>query len=176
MAGFNIDSYRSVFQGGARQYLFHYSPNFPRGVGKPSDFSYLVRSTSLPEKTSEEITTNWMGNDFKIHSKTTYNDWTVSVFVDLDSEIIKQFQAWSEIMHNPRTNLRTRHNEYMRDQHVQLLTLNGLPSIEYKIVGAWPKTIGAANVDYTANELVSFELTFTYVYHEIVKPTNRITI
>ena len=88
---FDIDSYKAAFQGGARQYLFYYKPNFPTGIdGANTEIAtFLVRATTLPETTTEEIMLNWQGFDFKVAGKYTYTDWTVTFNVDVHNKIQK---------------------------------------------------------------------------------------
>lgn len=169
--GFDINSYRASFQGGARQYLFYYKPNFPGGVAgiDISSATYLVRTTVLPETTTEEIMVNWQGFDFKVAGKYTYADWTVTFNVDLDARIQTMFHNWSALIHDPTTNVYKRPALYFADQQVELLDLDGKVLMKYKLMGAWPKTVGQATLDYASNEVVQFDVTFAYIYHTVDK-------
>lgn len=167
MSRFDIDSYKASFQGGARQYLFYYKPMFPGGVaGANSEVAtFLVRSTTLPETTTEEITVNWQGFDMKVAGKYTYADWTVTFNVDLDSKIQQMFLNWASLIHDPTTNIYSMPQEYFSDQQIELLGLDGEPIMKYKLMGAWPKTVGQATLDYSSNEVLQFDVNFTYIYH-----------
>ena len=175
MPRFDIDSYRSNFQGGARQYLFYYKPVFPSniggGIGGGSDSggtdvaTYLVRTTSLPEISMDEIVLNWQGFDYKMAGKYTYADWTVTFNVDVDAKVLQLFNNWATLIHDPTTNKFTLPRDYMVDQQVELLDLAGAPIAKYKLFGAWPKMIGASTLDYSSNDVVQFDVTFTYIYH-----------
>lgn len=167
MPRFDIDSYRASFQGGARQYLFYYKPMFPAGVAgtDTEKATYLVRAINLPETTSDEIMTNWQGFDFKFAGKYTYGDWTVTFNVDIDAKIQQMFMQWAQLVHDPTTNLYTPPNLYMVDQQLELLGYDGKPIMKYKLFGAWPKSVGTATLDYSANDVVQFDMTFTYIYH-----------
>jgi hypothetical protein len=169
MPRFDVDSYRANFQGGARQYLFYFKPVFPSGLsGADTEVAtYLVRTTTLPETSTEEIVVNWQGFDYKVAGKYTYADWTVTFNVDVDAKIIAMFNNWAALIHDPTTNKYTFPNEYMVDQQVELLDLQGTPTTKYKLFGTWPKMIGNSNLDYSANDVVQFDVTFTYVYHVI---------
>lgn len=168
MAGrFDIDAYRANFQGGARQYLFYFKPNFPSGVmgANPEVATYLVRSTTLPETTMDEINLNWQGYDFKVAGKYTYNDWQVTFNVDVDVKIQQMFHNWTTLIHDPTTNIHTQPTNYFADQQIELLGLDGMPIQKYKLLGAWPKSIGQVTLDYSSNDVVQFDVNFTYVYH-----------
>jgi hypothetical protein len=169
MPRFDIDSYRSNFQGGARQYLFYYKPVFPGGVdGADTEIAtYLVRTASLPETSTDEIVLNWQGFDYKLAGKYTYSDWTVTFNVDVDAKILKMFNNWASLIHDPTTNKYNLPKDYLVDQQVELLDLAGAPITKYKLFGAWPKMIGNSSLDYSANEVVQFDVTFTYIYHVV---------
>jgi len=170
MPKFDIDSYRANFQGGARAYLFYFKPNFPSAVGGDTEkATYLVRSTSLPETSSDEIVTNWHGFDFKMAGKYTYTDWTVTFNVDRDAAIQQMFHNWAALIHDPTTNIYSAPSVYFADQQLELLDLDSKPILKYKLVGAWPKTIATATLDYSTNDVVQFDVTFTYLYHVIDK-------
>jgi len=164
--GFDIDSYRASFLGGARQYLFYYRPLFPGGIGGSTEkATYLVRSTQVPETTSEEIITNWQGFDFKFAGKPTYSDWTVTFNVDKDAEILRIFNSWARVIHDPTTNTYAEPSLYFMDQQLELLGLDGTPITKYKLVGAWPKSVGSASIDYSSSDVLQFDVNFTYLYH-----------
>jgi hypothetical protein len=172
MPRFDIDSFRAQFQGGARQYLYYFKPSFPTGVAAGPDVekaTYLVRSTVLPSTNIDEIPLNWQGFDYKIPGKYTYDDFTCTFYVDLDAKILEIFQTWQRMVHDPTTNIYQLPGTVLADQQLELLGLDGKPLVKYKLVGAWPKNIGQVTLDYTANEPVYFDVTFTYVYHVLDK-------
>ena len=167
MPRFDIDSYRSSFGSGARSYLFYYKPLFPTSIaGVDSELAtYLVKSTSLPETMHDEIITNWQGFDYKVAGKATFSDWTVSFNVDANAKIQTMYHNWAALIHDPSTNIYSQPSLYMVDQQVELLGLDGKPIEKYKLFGAWPKMIGNATLDYSANDNLTFDVTFTYIYH-----------
>lgn len=163
---FDIDSYRANFQGGARAYLFYYKPIFPGGVGTESDkATYLVRTTSLPETSIDDIPLAWQGFDYKVAGKYSFTDWTVSFNVDADAKVLTYFQNWMNLIHDPTTNTYTNPVNYMLDQQLELLGLDGKPIIKYKLFGCWPRTINSSSLDYTQNDVVQFDVVYSYIYH-----------
>ena len=169
MANIDIDSYRANFNGGARAFMFYYKPIFPTqisGIGIDTDSAtYLVRATSLPETSTEEIVTNWQGFDFKFAGKYTYTDWTVTFNCDSKADIQQIFHEWANLVHDPTSNYYTDPSIYMQDQEVQLIGTDGAPIQRYKLYGAWPKTVGSATLDYSNNDVVQFDISFAYIYH-----------
>lgn len=166
MPRFDIDSYRAVFQGGARQNLFYIKPNFPASVGGNTETAtFLVRASSIPETTSDEVITNWQGFDFKMASKYTFSDWTCTFNVDVAAEIQKMFINWANLIHDPTTNIYNTPQTYMADQQIELLGFDGNAILKYKLMGAWPKSVGTVTLDYSSTDVAQFDVTFSYIYH-----------
>ena len=171
MPNFDIESFKSNFEGGAKSYLFYFLPRFPAidKFGLDGDkVTYLVKSTTLPENTLEEILTNWQGADYKMAGKYTYADFTITFNVDKDAKILKLFHSWQDLIHNPVTNVHSVPSIYMVDQQrLQLLDNDGNAAVTYILHHTWPKSIGPVTLDYATNEIATVEITFTYQYHTI---------
>lgn len=167
MPNFNIESFKANFEGGARSYLFYFLPRFPGG-GTDEKITYLVRSTSLPETTMEDITTNWQGYDFKMAGKYTFADLTITFNVDKDAYIIKKYEEWMKKIHDPVTNKHSLISEYMvPQQRLQLLDYEGKKLVDYVLHHSYPKMMGAVTLDYATAEVAQLEMTFAYQYHTI---------
>jgi hypothetical protein len=170
MPRFNIDSFRAQFQGGARAYLFYMKPGFPASV--PIDVEktvYLVRSTTVPDQSIDEIPLNWQGHEYKIPGKYTYTDWTCTFYLDIDAKVQEAYYNWQRQIHDPTTNIYADVPSILADQSMELLSYTGDPIARYKLVGAWPKMIGQISLDYMNNEVATFDVTFAYVYHVMDK-------
>jgi len=166
---FRVDSFKSMFQGGARGYLFYMKPQFPAGLQTISDREviYMVRSTSLPTESIEELLVNWQGYDFKFGGKHTFADWTVTFNMDKDGKVHQSFHNWQQKVHNSKSNEYGLPVDYMTTQTVQLLNHLGQPIVEYKLFDAWPGEVAEVTLDYGSNEVAQFAVTFKYVRHEI---------
>lgn len=184
---FDIDSYKTKFKGGARQYLFFalFSfPNDPKTVdGKytnmlPQSFMssalsplgynsstnvipYLVRTTSIPGVSFEDIQIPYPGLTYKMAGTRTYEDWTVSFNLDEDGELLKNFHSWQDKIYKGSA------NTYKIDQHLFLLDGNGNAVKEIKLVEAWPKTLSGIGLDYSSNEIATMDVTFSYQYYKM---------
>jgi len=178
MPRFDIDSYRANFQGGARQNLFYIKPNFPAGVegANTETATFLVRTANLPETMTEEVITNWQGFDFKMASKYTFPDWTVTFNVDVEANIQKMFINWANLIHDPTSNIYNTPANYMADQQLELLGFDGSPILKYKLVAAWPKSIGNVTLDYSSTDVAQFDVTFSYLYHVVDKAGYDLTV
>jgi hypothetical protein len=163
--GFNLDDFKSHFETGARSYLFYVKPVIPRALNYTSEATYLVKSTSLPASTIEEIITQWQGADYKIAGKRTFAPWAVTFIVDRKADIQKYFLNWMNLILDPTTNIHGMPSEYFQTQEVWLLGNSGQPIIKYQLKYAWPQEVGAVTLDYTNNDLAQFDVNFSYQYH-----------
>jgi hypothetical protein len=175
---FNLDTFKSQFKGGARSYLFLFEPGFPQGIKGPAtpDAKFLVRATSVPESTTEEILVNWQGADYKVSGKQTFADWTITFNVDLKSDIRVSYEEWIKVIHKVGGDSAYGYPvEYEASQDLYLLDYKGdygNPILEVKLVDAWPKSVSAVTLDYSAMDIAQFDVTFGYVYHEITNSTS----
>lgn len=131
------------------------------------DFKYFVKTTSLPETSIEESSTFFAGQQYKMSSVRRTSDWSVTFLVDNKADVVKKFWQWHLLMHNPESNIYGSPRDYMTDQTVQLLGLDGNPTATYKLFSAWPKTIGEVQLDYGSNDFATVDITFAYQYHTV---------
>ena len=168
---FTIDGFKSNFRDGQRSNLFYFLPNFPP-IAQTGDMGndravYLVKSANLPGSSLEETPLPWQGFDFYIAGKHTYEALTITFNTDYKANIRLNFEEWVKKIHNPRTNEYALINEYMNDQHLQLLGYDGEPVLEYTLHDCWPSALATAALDYGTNEITNFDVTFRYSYYEV---------
>jgi hypothetical protein len=171
---FNLDTFKSNFQGGARSYLFMFSPQFPAGVSSipaAPETKYLVRATSVPESTTEEIIVNWQGADRKLAGKQTFADWTITFNVDMQSTVRVAYEEWIKSIHNVDGDHKYGYPvDYEMTQNLWMLNYDGSEHIlDIELVDAFPKSVSAITLDYSAMDIAQFDVTFGYLYHRITK-------
>jgi hypothetical protein len=168
---FTIDGFKSNFRDGQRSNLWYFQPAFPAfavtGDMNDQRATYLVRTTSMPGTTLEEILLNWQGYDFPIAGKHTFAELAVTFNTDHDALIRQNFENWINHIHDPVTNEYALISEYMTDQRLQLLGYDGEPVLEFTLHDAWPREVAPATLDYTANDITQFDVTFRYVRHSV---------
>ena len=136
-------------------------------------FGYYVKSTSLPSSTINETNSYWAGQEYKMAGTQRFDEWTVTFNVDQKADIIKKFWKWMQMIHDPETNNYGRPVSYMADQEIHLLGMNTGESIcSYKLIGAWPKSIGQVALEYASNDFATVDVTFVYQYF-IVKESEQ---
>jgi hypothetical protein len=168
-----IDAYLGAFKsGGARQYLFLVWFAFPKEVADKlnpnlsyTNLPYYVRTTSLPESSYEDISIPYPGYNFKMAGTRIYNDWSISMNIDTGANLLKLFQEWHNLIYNPETHNYSYPLKYMVTQKLELLGPDLNPVSEYKLYGAWPRSIGNVQLDYSSTELATVDITFAYQYY-----------
>jgi len=166
--GFDIDAFRSNYADLARQYTFVIHLNNPFGTLGTEATKFLVNATSMPGSTIDPIEAHWQGNIMPLAATHTFEDWTVTFKCDGKAQIRKDLLAWHETIHNTRTNVHAAPSTYMIDQEAWQLNTEGNPIHKMKLVGAWPTTIGELTLDYSARDIVTFDVTFKYIRHETI--------
>ena len=169
---FSIDSFKSNFRDGQKSNLFYFLPNFPQdcitGDMNNDRAVYLVRSTATPTSSLEESILPWQGMDFPIAMKHTFQEFTVTFNMDVNTRIRQNFEKWINKIHNPVTNRYAYINEYMLDQRLQLLANDGKVSLEFVLHDAWPREVAQASLSYDASDITQFDVSFRYSYHTLL--------
>jgi hypothetical protein len=167
---FNIEKFKSKFGDGAKGGLFYFRPAWPAGITADvttTDAIYLVKTATVPTTTLAEDTLAWQGMDYKYAGKRTYGDLAVNFNVDISAKIRMLFERWSNFIHDPSTNLRETSSNYMVDQKLQMVGYDGQVILEFTMHHAWPKDIGSIALDYSSADTVTFDVTFSYIYHTL---------
>jgi hypothetical protein len=175
---FTIDGFKANFRDGQRSNLWYFLPNFPATVVQGDMTNdravYLVKTGSIPGSSLEEIPLSWQGFDFNIAGKHTYEAINITFNTDYKALVRLNFEEWIKLIHNPVTNNYALMSDYMVDQRIQLLDYTGEPVLEYILHDAWPQAIAQATMDYAANEITMWEITFRYSYYEVTdQPTGQ---
>ncbi len=179
--GLDIDTYKTRFLGGSRQHLFYALLQFPDlikvsnntlgeaslgtvfGYGASSDFvPYLVKSTSTPESSFEEVQIPFPGHSFKMAGSRSYNNWVITFNLDEKSNLLEYFNKWHDIIYDPETKLTSEPDVYMKDQQLFLVDGTGAVIREYKLHNAWPMLIGASSLDYGVTDVATVDITFSF--------------
>ena len=173
-----LDEFASSFgkYGGGRSYLFKWIPEMK--VGDSNSTVYKVKSTSLPESSIEEISIHWQGMASKLPGARTYADWTITVNCDNNWDIRQNFEDWMDLINNwyiddetgdsaGKTSFASDRGDYLSTQRLQLLDYNLNVVKTVTLYQAWPKSVGSISLDYSAQEVASFDVTFSYLYYAI---------
>jgi hypothetical protein len=158
--------------GRASAYLFEWTlPPLPELVGSSANLKLM--STSLPGSNIEELSTYWMGQQYKCGGSRRFDDWTMSIMCDEEGilqNIRFRFEIWiNEInLTGPFLNSVRCPNftegGYYRPQRLAILNGTGESTHTITIVDSWPKSIGEISLDRYSTDFAHFDVTFGYNY------------
>jgi hypothetical protein len=131
----------------------------------------LVRTTEVPTKTLETENVAYYGADYKVNSKATYSDWNVT-FMETTANIRNIFLNWTELAYNTKALQNNPHSTYKSNES-KVFKLdhrgNSTKRTGVRFYGLWPTTVGPMSFDQAGGSLVTFDVSFTYDYFEIIK-------
>ena len=198
----NITEFKSRLNGGVRPNLYQVDINFPTGVGDQKSLKeqgqYLCRSTSLPTHSQGLIEVPFRGRFLKIPGDRTFEAWTATFYNTSDFNLRAAFENWINISNQTNENVGVvgGFDSIFKDITVRQLSKDsGGKAVQrdgdggskeggdannvlrvYKLIDAWPTSVGAINVAYDSNDaLEEFDVEFQYQYLDANKPGNTST-
>jgi|TARA_B100000073_G_scaffold314569_1_gene289824 hypothetical protein len=191
----NINQFKSRLQGGVRPNLFQVDITFPEAsfdlgsIKNPSGLTeagrFLCRSAQIPAANQGLIEVPFRGRFLKIPGDRTFEPWTATFYNTTDFDLRAAFEQWINIGNKTDEALGTYNfgsegsfAQYFQDITIRQLDKNpeskgnvtqggGVNKVlrEYKLVGAWPTSVGAINLAYDSNDQIEeFDVEFQYQY------------
>ena len=130
-----------------------------------SNLTYYAESVSLPEQTTEFVTSNYL--DKKIdHAYTDSTERTITVnFWDSDSlDVYRYFERWRQMNAEPN-NFRGVPHRYNARRDVFLILKDNTDFVisgKIELEGCLIESIGSIELDYTNNDVMKFPVTLRY--------------
>ena len=152
------------------------------------DFEDLVvrcRSVSIPQRSTEAITSNFMGTRQFFAGRADPGGGTVSVnFEDTEDMLIKRVMyEWQQNIFNTNPKSATtagkskklKKSEIVKDMYLVMYGYSGtiLPKV-IRFHNAWVQTVGDAQLSYDGNESVKYDVTFQYDYWTLFPDTTAV--
>lgn len=186
---FNVQEFRaSLVSDGARASLFDVQLTFPvvvaTGGTAPGAFgtaqqqvTFRARSTSLPGDSISSIGLNYFGREIKVAGNRSFPDWSFTVINDEDFNLRNAFERWMSGINSHVSNLRTSAllsggGGYQQDAFVTQYSKIGEIIKVYKLVGCFPTDVSAIDLDWGADNIEEFAITFAYQWWESVETTD----
>lgn len=185
---FNIQDFRSSMKtDGARASLFDVSMTFPLPVATGSapgssgtaaqQITFRARSTSLPGDSISAIGVNYFGREIKVAGTRSFTDWSFTVINDEDFTIRNAFERWMSGINSHVSNLRlptmlSGDAGYQQDAFVTQYGKTGDIIKVYKLVGCFPTDVSAIDLDWGAEGIEEFAVTFAYQWWESIGTTD----
>ena len=162
-----ISNFSSRFKGGVRPNLFTCNLTMPQAVGRLSrDFSFHCKGTSMPASTVPTIDVNYLGRALKVPGDRSYEDWTVTVFNDIDMDIRHAFEGWMHKIQNHGANHQhsVKHEDIYGTGTVTQLRRDGSAVSTYELEVV-PTSVAAIDLAWESNDAVEeYAVTFSVNY------------
>lgn len=166
-----ISDFLANFQGGGyRPNRFNVILTFPGAVpnalGAATKFGFTCRSASIPQLTLGVAEVPYMGRMAKIPGDKVWDDWNVTVMVDMDFVVRDVFESWQDMIlgfdSNVATNGMQNPTNCFATATVQALDRYDNVIKNYTASGIWPSSVGEMQLAYDDNNTVSsFDVTFS---------------
>ena len=193
----NIIEFKSRLNGGVRPNLYEVEVNFPTGVGDERSLqeqsSYLCRSASLPTHSQGLIEVPFRGRFLKIPGDRTFEAWTATFYNTEDFNLRAAFEQWINLGNQVDENIGavSGMENLMKDIYIRQLSKDsaskkGVGQVTtdiggknkvlrvYKLIGAWPTSVGSINVAFDSNDaLEEFDVEFQFQYLDADAPLSR---
>ena len=191
----NIIDFKTKLNGGVRPNLYQVDIQFPEaadpGAGITNLMSqsrYLCRSTSLPTHSQGLIEVPFRGRFLKIPGDRTFEAWTATFYNTSDFNLRAAFEQWVNLGNQVDENIGVVGglNDLFREVYIRQLSKDSASTAGqtdknkvlrvYKLVDAWPTSVGAINVAFDSNDaLEEFDVEFQYQYLDANGPNEKVT-
>ena len=170
----NISDFKGKFTGGgARPNLFQVIMDFPGVLADPyavESAKFLIKAASLPSSVVGEIPIGYRGRKLKIAGDRTFENWTVTVYNDVNMQLRNKFEGWMELINANESNTSAITNisgtgGYYAQPIVQQLDRAENVVKTYNFVDMFPVHIQDIPLDFDTNDAVEeFTVEFAYQY------------
>lgn len=176
---FNIEEFKAqLINGGARPNQFTVILNSPPGVDLSAYFGdaaqFLVTATELPGQTVNYTPVFYRGREVKLAGDRQIGPLTMNILNDTQFRIRRGLEAWMNSMDKlssagdvlpgrPAKSGLTSPRDYQANMEILQLDRNGAVLVRYLMKGVFPTNIGAVQLDYQSNDVISsFGAEFQY--------------
>ena len=162
-----ISDFSSKFRGGVRPNLFACSITVPSAVGQLSrDFTFHCKSASLPASTVPTIDVPFLGRQLKVPGDRSFDDWSITVFNDVDMAMRHTFEGWMAKIQNHGASVQhsTAHADIYGQGTVTQLRRDGSAISTYALEIV-PTQVAAIELSWDGNDAVEdYQVTFAVNY------------
>ena len=175
-------TFQQAIRGGVRPNLFQVEHTWPTtNLTEPkldglSDkpVMYMCKSAALPATNVGTVELPFRGRVVKVPGDRTYETWTATFYNDDAFKLRAAYEKWIALTNGVDANVaEVDISDVFQDIEVTQLDkfaggANQLEPIRtYRLVGAWPVSVGQIAVAYDNNDSYEeFDVEFAYQYHE----------
>lgn len=147
-----------------RAYLWEVNVFDPDG-GYDKKLSTYAISASIPSRNHQPLRRSYMGQNYFVTGKNTSpNSFRLTVYDDSFLSVYRYFSHWINICNDPEYNRSVGAINASKD--IELITKgvsNILAGGRFRFEGVMPVEIGAIEMSYDNNDIMKFDITFSFV-------------
>ena len=169
---FNINAFQAALKfGGAKSSLFQVTLTNPINGAGDILIPFMVRSAAIPPSILATQEVPYFGRRVKQPGNRQFEPWNVTAYNDEDFVVRNALEEWSNSMNTMGGNLRnlssSSHLLYSSTAQVTQFSKTGIPLRTYNFVGIFPSIVGQIDLDWEAEGVQQFPVTFEYQYWEV---------
>jgi hypothetical protein len=154
-----------VKQGGlsvTNRFMVEMSPPVPIGQTKLQKVLMFCDGAQLPGMSYGTIQNRTFGEFRETPYEKLYDTVTLSFFVDKDMAVKGMFDDWMSFIQHPQSRKFRYYDEYTCDMTILVMSKDGHVTYRCKLFEAYPKSIGAVQMDYAAKDIMKLSVTMQY--------------
>ena len=135
--------------------------------GRSRDAMLLCDQVQLPGTNFNTADIRTFGETRKTPYERLYEDINMSFYVDTDMRVKELFDDWMTWIQDPTTRNFEYYDDYTCDIIIEVQDLKNQSRYGIKLFEAYPKSIGAIQLDYAAKDVMKMSVNFAYKYYLI---------
>lgn len=169
---FNVNQFSGALKaGGARGSLFQVQITNPINGVADAQVPFFAKSAAIPASTLGVIDMPYFGRTIKVAGNRTYDTWTPTIINDEDFAVRNAMEQWSNAVNAFQRNINTAGGSapslYKSNAQVTQYGKTGDVLRVYNFVGIFPVEISQIDLDWGAETVEDFTVTFAYDYWEV---------
>jgi hypothetical protein len=133
----------------------------------PLDIVLLCDQVQIPGTNFNTADMRTFGEVRKAPYERLYEDVNMSFYVDTNMQVKKFFDNWMLRIQNPMTRTFNYYDNYTNDIVIEVQDLKNQSRYGIKLFEAFPKSIGAVQLDYAGKDIMKLSVNFAYKYYMV---------
>lgn len=132
------------------------------------DFKFKCKAASMPPAFTDKVTIGYQNKKIKLGGDRTFEDWTITVYNDIEHDVRKQFLQWQNLVHaQDRRIYGENPDTYKKEALVRQFNRQGDETEVNTMFGVWPTSVGEIALDWDDNNSVeTFEVVLSLDWWE----------
>jgi len=135
------------------------------GIGYQNLVQLYCEQASLPSITFASQPIRTYGEQREVVYERNFESLNLTFIVDRQYKVKEFFDKWTDKIVDPTSRLHGFYEDYARTLIITTFDTKDNSTYETKIFEAYPKTIGAINLDQNSKDVARLQVTFNYKYH-----------